>query len=132
MSAPTCQAAFSFRWTDADGNPYVSKGRTMQFPGTLVLHGSLPVPAGLEAGAEVDLPFLGISDGASFCYLENETGQELNMAWGGNFFPHFPNDGVMLFMFPTVPASGQIQSWRFILTQAQAQAGVVNFAVFGT
>jgi hypothetical protein len=133
MAAMTAQATFSFKWTDADGNAFSAKGRTIQFPGTLLLHGSLPIPAGLSAGAEVDLPFLGIADGASFIYLENAAGQELGMAWGGNFYPHLPNEGVMMYMFPNaVSPAGAVTSWRFFLTQAQAEVGYVNFAVFGT
>src|SRR5277367_4170706 len=117
MVAQSCQATFSFKWTDGDGDALTVKGKTLVFPGTLLLRGSLSIPAGLSSGTEVDLLLPGLVQGVSFMYLENMSGQELNMAWGGNFYPHLPDQGVMLYMFPVAPAAGAVTGWRFFLTQ---------------
>jgi hypothetical protein len=87
---------------------------------------------GTAQGAELDISFPNIGTAATFVYVENKSGQELGMAWGGNFYPDLPNGGVILLMFPEAPVQGVMTGFRFFLRQAQTTVGQVNFVVGGS
>jgi len=129
----TTQVKFSgsYSWVDADGNAMkaiATKLASCQYNVQLV--GQLPVPTGLVLGAELDIPFTGLS-AASFVYIENQSGQELGMAWGGNFSPNLPNGGMLCYAFPTAPVAGGISSLRFFLTAPTTAPGLIMYAAFG-
>lgn len=91
----------------------------------------MPVHDGAASGTEIDIAFPGIA-AASLVFIENKTGQELNMAWGGNWFPHLPDGGAVAFLFPKTPETGGVSALRFMLTQAQVGEGHINYTVAGT
>jgi hypothetical protein len=123
---------FACTWEDADGNPIHPKPRTIQIPCTVGAQGAIPVPPGTASGTEVDVPFPGILSAATLVVIENETGQELNVAWGGNWAPHLPAGATLIYAMPAVPAAGAITSLRFMLTQQQVGAGLINYTVLGS
>lgn len=117
-------------WVDADGTPYIDPPRKITCPG-MPLKGCIDVPAGTVSGTEFDIPFTGQTKGASFVLVENETGQELNAAWGGEFQPHMAASGWIMYAGPGIPASGSITALRFMLTQQQASSGKLSYLVCG-
>jgi hypothetical protein len=131
MQLYTATCSYDFTWTDPDGNIVTPKIRTVSCPYSINLAGEIPVLAGTAEGVEVDIPFTGLTKAASLICVENMTGQELGMAWGGNFMPNLPAGGMMLHAFPSCPAAGPILSLRFFLTGVQAQDGKISYAVLG-
>lgn len=127
------QAKYAGRlqWADADGNVFNPKEIAIAIGYNIENVGMLPVPDGTAAGTEIDLPFTGVTGGASMLLVENKTGQELNTAWGGNWAPHIAVGGILLYASPAPPVAGQISSWRFMLTQQQVGMGYIAFAVLG-
>lgn len=123
-----------YTWTDILGNTFHPKpDSAIAGNGAVSMTGALPVnPA--PAGTEVDLNFapMGITSGIVFLWLENRTGQELNMAWQGNWFPHLPPGGRLIWAFPVEAAAGQITAMRFMLTQDQSSLGYIKFMVVGS
>jgi hypothetical protein len=117
---------------DADGNVVRPKPRIIASPYTISLEGQLPFPDGTPAGTEIDLPFTGLTVAATLLIIENQTGQELGMAWGGNFSPNFPNKGTIIWAFPAAPATRPILSLRFWTTVPQVGLGMVPYTVLGS
>ena len=122
---------FASRWTDAQGNFVGKASRTLQSQLSVVLDSSMPVPVGTAAGAEIDIAFPGIVTAASYVLIENQSGQELGMAWTGNFLPSIPDGGMVLWYLPTTPSQRQILSLRFFLTQDQVSPGSILYTVCG-
>lgn len=129
VSAVACAAVFS--WTDDEGNSYKGGSGDFMCPGNSVTSGYLIVPDGSAAGTEFDLPFPSVLNAATYIFLLNKTGQDLNMAWGGNWFPHLAAGGMLLFASPTAPTAGGITSLRFMLTKGQSGIGKLKYAVCG-
>ena len=122
----------SFTWTDNDGNIFKPNTLTILPAYTTFTVGSLPVPDQTPAGTEIDLTPPGITNGTSLVWIENKTGQDLNMAWNGNWFPHLAAGGLLLHVAPTAPAAGVIIGLRFMLTQIQSGIGSIYYAIGGT
>jgi hypothetical protein len=123
--------AGNFSWSDAAGNVIKPKAVSIPFNYAVAITGSLPVPDETPAGTEVDVPFVGLSQGASFVWMQNSTGQDLNMAWGGNWMPFLAAGGVLLWVAPQLASAGRITSLRFMLTQAQQGPGCIIYTVAG-
>lgn len=124
-------------WTDSEGNnytgtPFAGASGGMMMAGNVVNCGYLLIPDQSAQGAEFDLPFQGVAQGATYVMIANQSGQELNMAWGGNWFPHLPAGGLLLWAFPAIPQGGQITSLRFMLTQAQNGLGKIKYIYCGS
>jgi hypothetical protein len=129
MSQAIYHAGFS--WVDDDGNPI--KGNDIQVVAnyTIASVGSVPIPNGTVAGVEFDMPLAGMPGGGALIWIRNKTGQELNMAWGGNWFPHLAVDGTLIWAAPSPPLAGAITSLRFMTTAVQVGLGKITFALFG-
>jgi hypothetical protein len=125
------QVQMQFHYTDADGNIIRPAAKNIVCTYAVSVSGSIPVPAGTPQGAEVDLPFTGLAEDACFVYVHNTTGQELGMAWLGNYMPNLPADGVLWMPQPSYRAAGKIPALRFFLTQQQAQEGSIVYTVLG-
>jgi hypothetical protein len=125
---------FSFKYTypDADGNMVSSGLKTVPIPFDIPITGQIPVPAGTPSGTEIDIPFTGIVSAATFVYVQNLTGQELNAAWEGNWAPHLGAGAAMFYACPNPPESGGITSLRFMLTQDQVARGRIAYVVLGS
>jgi hypothetical protein len=125
---------FECKWhyLDADGNAIMPAAKVVSIPYTTVANMVMWVRGGTAQGAEVDATFPGLVAAGTLIVVENETSQELNMAWGGNFFPHIPPGGVIIFAYPAAPAAGQITGLRFFTTQAQLADEKVVFTVLGS
>jgi|ERR1700722_751065 len=122
----------AFQWTTADGNPRNFAPKLGACPFNIPLESTMPVPAGTAQGTEIDISFPGIRTAATFIYICNMSGQELGMAWGGNFMPSLPPNGILCYALPQAPNAGVITSLRFFLTQVQAADGAIAYAVFGS
>jgi hypothetical protein len=133
MAASPAYASFSFTWTDLDGNVISPAPRGVAPPYSVSLYGSLPIPAGTASGTEVDIPFTGIAAGATHVAIENKTGQELGMAWGGNFMPSLPPGALVQWTLPSqVQQSGRsVTSLRFFLTETQPVLGHIVYQAVG-
>ena len=126
------QYSGGYQWSDPDGTIYKPKATLIECPYTVPLVSMLPVPDGAAAGTEYDLPSCGIMTGASFVWVRNWVGQELSMAWGGNWLPHLPNGGIVVWAASQLAAAGTIISLRFMLTQTQVGPGAIHYALMGT
>jgi hypothetical protein len=124
--------SFNCSWTDADGNVIRPATRTVQCPYSLCIQSALPIAQGLPAGTELDIPFTGMIQSSTLMIIQNFSGQELGMAWGGNFSPNLPAGGLLIRAFPAPPTSNPILGLRFFLTEIQATAGKVNYTLLGT
>ena len=120
------------KWLDAQGNPVAKATQVINAPCSVALDGILPVAAGTAQGTEIDLPMLGIVQAATFVTVQNQTGQELEMAWGGNWLPNIPPGGLLRWAFPVAPSANVITSLRFMLTQEQGAAGSILYTVCGS
>lgn len=132
------QASFrfqsSFSWTDILGETFhLAPGPEVTGAGAVGMTGALPVEPAV-AGTEFDLDFrpMGVTNGIAYLAIVNLTGQELNMAWGGNWAPHIPTGGRIIWALGSVPNGGQITSLRFMLTQDLTSPGYIRFAVVGS
>jgi|SRR5208337_961048 len=123
---------WTLSWVDGDGNTVKPPAKSVACPYLVSNAGEIPVPAATPQGTEIDMPFTGIGAAATCVYVENLTGQELGMAWGGNFMPNIPAGGALLFAHPRAVGAGPIVALRFFLTRVQAAPGTINFLVFGT
>jgi hypothetical protein len=123
---------FGAEWSDDDSNVIHRAMRTILCPFAVAVEGSLPIPVGTAQGIEIDLPFEGVAVAATFILIENHTGQELGMAWGGNFSPNLPDGGVLIRAFPVAPAAGFITALRFWLTKAQTAPGKIVYLFGGS
>jgi len=128
----TAYFGLQMQWTDGDGNPVKPATKAVTIPYTVAVEGEIEVAANTAQGVEVDVPFEGIGTVATGVYVENLTGQELGMAWGGNFMPNIAPGGVLLVAHPKAVAAGQILALRFFLTKAQVGPGLINYIAFGT
>src|SRR5271166_3021653 len=81
-------------FTDVDGQVLNPKPIQTSIPYMLVLIGKLPIPAGTPANTEIDLPMLGITQDATYVCIQNESGQPLGVAYGGNWMPAIPDGGM--------------------------------------
>lgn len=124
--------SFVLNYEDADGRPLRMASQPITIPYKNACQGAIPVPQGSAQGTEVDVPMVGLPTGATLVLIENQTGQELNAAWGGNWMPHLGVGGVELYVNPTVPQAGDITQLRFMLTGAQVADGAINFWAFGS
>lgn len=132
MSNGTC--SYSLRWTDGDGRVMSPASLSVLFPYCACSSGVLSVPAGASSGAEIDLVLPGSWTNLTAFVVENQSGQELGMAYGGNFAPSLPAGGMFAFAFPAaVSVSGRaITGWRFFLTQNQSAEAGVNYWAWGS
>lgn len=119
-------------WTDADGNPVTPAATAVSCPYCVAIAGHLPIPDGTPAGVEFDIPFTGIASACSLLRIENITGQELGMAWGGNFMPSLPPGGLLFWAFPVAVMSRPITSLRFFTTAPQSGVGKIVYSAMGT
>ena len=131
MSARTGRLIFSYEWTDADGNVFKPVARTTMIPYSTAVKGEIPIPAGTAEGAEVDLTLPNITTACTLVIIENLSGQDLGMAWGGNFSPDLGIGATMLYACPAPPSQGGITGLRFFLRQAQVVDGLIAYAVLG-
>jgi hypothetical protein len=122
----------SYVWTDGEGNLLKPAAVNILSPYDIPFDGTIPVRAGATAGTEVDLTLPGLGTGATILFLANHTGQELGMAWGGNFAPNLPDKGVIVHAYPALPAAGQITGFRFFLTQTQIANGFIAYFAGGS
>lgn len=127
---PNLTATLSYAFVDEDANSLHSPPLITQCPYAVVLDSSIPIPDGTASGTEIDIPFTGIQ-AATFVYVKNMSGQELNAAWLGNWGLHLPDCGCLCYILPAVPSGGVIPSLRFMLTKAQVGAGKLHYVVAG-
>lgn len=128
---PNASVGYQVGWADPHGRVQQIPVTSVSVPYMSAPTGVIPILANSPAGTEVDLPLLGILTAATFLLVENTSGQELNMAWGGNWAPHLPPGGMFMFSFPTAPSSGQITSWRFFTTMETTVRTGINFWALG-
>ena len=128
----TATSITRFIYTDVDGLVVNPKPISISVPYTTSLIGALQVQPGTAAGTEIDLPMLGINQDATYIQIQNETGQELNMAWGGNWEFHLAPGGIFVRSNPAPVLAGSITAWRFLLTQTQVALGAIIFHVLGS
>lgn len=120
----------SLTWTAVDGAQYTKSFPT--FPSgnqsmSNVVQGAITIPDGTAMATEFDVTLPGVVVGASFFQFSNSTGQELNCAWGGNYAPHLPVGGSVVYNFPSAPANGPITGFRFFTTQVQSGVGRIYY-----
>lgn len=127
-----CQLQFQLNWFDSEGNSRTLPMQVRSCNYKVYAEGMVTVPAGSVAGAEFDVVFHGLTEGA-VCYLiKNDTGQELNRAWTGNWAPHMSNGGMAMEVMPVYPEAGAITVLRFMLTMNQVVDGFIKYWAFGT
>lgn len=119
----------TFAAADSFGNPLMKNYPMPSVAYDDFIGGVVLVPEGAVSGAEFDVS-LPTGYAASTILVMNETGQELNTAWGGNWAPHLPDGGYMMWALPSPPATGAISSWRFMLTQNQSATGRILYWVY--
>src|ERR1700729_3182407 len=122
MTAPMiARITYNLSWLNpVDGSVVPTKPRTIECPYTIVVSGQMRVLAGTGPGVEVDVPFQGITQATTLAVIKNQTGQELIMAWQGNWLPNLPNGGTFIHAFPVPVTAGCITGFRFFLTETQA------------
>ena len=125
-------------WSDPDGLLVKSNTIATTMTYAMCVDSVLPIPAGTASGTEIDLPLAGITQGLTGLRLQNMSGQELGMAYGGNFSWSLPPGGSIVLAFSTpVSSSGRAitvaNTIRFFTTAVQPSPspGGVNYWFMG-
>lgn len=124
-------------WRDPEGNITNGLPIVTSVPYEQCFDNMLPVPGGTPAGTEIDLPFPGILQDITCLRVINQTGQELGMAFGGNYDLSLPVGAMQIFTFPVpvvgsnryIGASG-VRFWTTVI-QPTPSPGCIHYLAFG-
>jgi hypothetical protein len=96
-------------------------------------YGELDIPDAMAASEELTISLGGIDTAVTGLVLKNESGQELEIEFGGAAAKSFslPTGGLMVVAVPSAPAETPITALTVTTSAEQDGAGIVKYWAFG-
>lgn len=118
-------------YTGLGGTPVVPPTETTNSPYQALSEGFIDVPDATVGSTTYSVPFGGIAVDATYGYIKNMTGQNLDVnVNGGGVTDSIPDGGIRIWAHPGV-TSTPILSYALTTTGVQSGAGRIEYRLMG-